>query len=73
MGSTPHSVPPLVSVSFPMELNFHRYETMTLAELKKLHDELVEESGVLQQEYAVLQHRIAALKAAQRKPKRAKK
>ena len=56
-----------------MELNFHRYETKTLAELVKLHDKLVQKSGVLQQEYAVLQHRIAALKAAQRKPKRAKK
>jgi hypothetical protein len=56
-----------------MELNFHRYEAKTLAELVKLHDKLVQKSGVLQQEYAVLQHRIAALKAAQRKPKRAKK
>jgi hypothetical protein len=45
----------------------------TLAELETLHDELVKELSVLNQEFAVLQHRIAALKAAQRKSKRAKK
>jgi hypothetical protein len=56
-----------------MKLNFHRYETMTFAELEKLHDELVKESGVLQQKFAVLQQRMDALKVAQRKPKRAKK
>jgi hypothetical protein len=38
----------------------------TLAELDKLHDELVKK-------FAVLQQRIDALKATQRKPKRAEK
>jgi hypothetical protein len=37
----------------------------TFAELEKLHDKLFKE-------FAVLQQRIDALKAAQRKPKRAK-
>jgi hypothetical protein len=56
-----------------MELNFHRYETKTLAELVKLDDKLVKKLGALGQEFAGLQQRIAALKVAQRKPKRAKK
>jgi hypothetical protein len=38
----------------------------TLAELDKLHDKLFKE-------FAVLQHRTAALMAPQRKPKRTKK
>jgi hypothetical protein len=38
----------------------------TLAELDKLHDELVKKSAVLQQ-------KVNALRAAQREPKRAKK
>jgi hypothetical protein len=66
IGSTPHSVPPLVYVVFFMELK-------TLAKLDELHDELVKKSGVLEQEFAVLQQRIDALKAVQRKPRRAKK
>jgi hypothetical protein len=45
----------------------------TLAELDKLHDRLVKKSAVLQQEHAVIHQRIDALKAAQRKPKRAKR
>ncbi len=56
-----------------MELNFRPPETKTLAELEKLHEELLKKSGVLNQEFAVLRNRIAALKAAQRKQKRAKK
>jgi hypothetical protein len=44
----------------------------TLAELDKLHDELLKKSAVLRHEHAVIQQRIDALKAAQRKPKRAK-
>jgi hypothetical protein len=56
-----------------MELNFHRYETKTLAELIKLDDQLVKELGVLGHKFAVLQQRTAALKVAQRKAKRAKK
>lgn len=56
-----------------MELNFHRYETKTLAELLKLDDELVKELGVLGHKFAGLQQRIDALKVTQRKPKRAKK
>ena len=47
-------------------------ELKTLAELDELHDKLLKKSAVLQQELAVLQQRIDALKAAQRKPKRAK-
>jgi hypothetical protein len=45
----------------------------TLAELRKLDDEFVRKSAVLNHECAVLQQRINALKAAKRKPKRAKK
>jgi hypothetical protein len=56
-----------------MKQKFRRYETMTLAELEKLHDELVKKLGVLGQKFAVLQQRLAASKAPQRKPKRAKK
>ena len=48
-------------------------ELKTLAELDELHDELLKKSATLQQELAVLQQRIDALKVAQRKPKRAKK
>jgi hypothetical protein len=48
-------------------------ELKTLAELNELHDELVKKSAVLQQEFAVLQQRINALKAAQRKSEREKK
>jgi ABC-type phosphate transport system auxiliary subunit len=48
-------------------------ELKTLAELDELHDELVKKSAALQQEFAVLQQRIDALRAAQRKPSRAKK
>jgi len=54
-----------------MKLNFHRYETKTLAELIELHDELVKKSGALGQKLAVLQQRITALKTANWKPKRA--
>jgi hypothetical protein len=56
-----------------MKLNFHRYETKTLAELIELHDELVKKSGALGQKLAVLQQRITALKTANWKPKWAKK
>jgi hypothetical protein len=56
-----------------MKQKFRRYETMTLAELEKLHDELVKKLGVLSQKFAVLQQRIAASKALQRKPKRVRK
>jgi hypothetical protein len=56
-----------------MELDFSPDETKALAELDKLHDELLRKSAVLEQEYAVLQQRMDALKAAQRKPGRAKK
>lgn len=56
-----------------MKLNFRRYEAMTLAQLDKLHEELLKKSGVLQQEFAVHQQGIDALKAAKRKLKRAKK
>jgi hypothetical protein len=45
----------------------------TLAQHDKLHDELLKKSAVLNHELAVLRQRIGALKAAQRKPKRAKK
>jgi hypothetical protein len=45
----------------------------TLAQLDKLHEELLEKSGAIGQKHAVLQRRIAALKASQRKPKRPKK
>jgi hypothetical protein len=48
-------------------------KSKTLTGHVKLHDELVKKSGVLGQKFVVLQQRIAALKAAQRKPKRAKK
>jgi prefoldin subunit 5 len=48
-------------------------ELKTLAELDELHDELIKKSAALQQELSVLQQRIDALKATQRKPKRAKK
>jgi hypothetical protein len=48
-------------------------ELKTLAELDELHDELLKKSAVLNHELAVLRQRIAALKAAQRKLKRAKK
>jgi hypothetical protein len=44
----------------------------TLAQLDKLHDELLKKSAVLQHELTVLQQRTDALKAAKRKPKRAK-
>jgi hypothetical protein len=44
----------------------------TLAELDKLHDELVKKSAVLHQDLAVIHQRIDDLKAAQRKAKRAK-
>ena len=56
-----------------MELNFRFPETKTLADLETLHDELDKESAVLNIEYAVLQQRMDALRAVQRKPKRAKK
>jgi len=55
-----------------MRLNIRRSETKTLAELEKLDDELVKKSAVLEQKIPVLQQRIDALKAAKRKPKRAK-
>jgi hypothetical protein len=45
----------------------------TLAELVKLDDKLGKKLAVLNQKCAVIQQRVAALKAAQRKPKRAKK
>jgi prefoldin subunit 5 len=45
----------------------------TLAQLDKLHEELLKKSAILRHELAVLQQRIDALKAAQRKLKRAKK
>ena len=48
-----------------MKLNSRCYETKTLAELDKLHDELVEELGVLEQEFAVLRQGLDPLKAAQ--------
>ena len=48
-------------------------ELLTLAELDELHDELVKKSAALQQEFAVLQERIDALKATQRDPTRANK
>jgi hypothetical protein len=66
MGSTPYCVSPLVYVVFFMELK-------TLAKLDELHDELVKKSGVLEEEFAVLQQRIDALKAAHRKSEREKK
>jgi hypothetical protein len=56
-----------------MELNFRFPETKTLADLETLHDELVKKSAVLNTEYAVLRQRIDALRAVQRKPRRAKK
>jgi hypothetical protein len=45
-------------------------ELKTLAELDELHDELIKKSAALQQEFAVLQERIDALKAAHRKSER---
>jgi chromosome segregation ATPase len=48
-------------------------ELKTIAELDQLHDELLKKSAALQQELSVLQQRIDALKATQRKPKRAEK
>ena len=48
-------------------------ELKTLAELDELHDELVKKSAAIQQEFAVLQQRIDALKAAQRKSEQEKK
>jgi hypothetical protein len=48
-------------------------ELKTIAELDELHDELLKKSAALQQELSVLRQRIDALKAAQRKPKRAEK
>jgi hypothetical protein len=56
-----------------MKQNSALMKLKTLAELNKLHDKLVKKSGAIGQKHAVLQQRIAALKAAQRKPKRAKK
>jgi uncharacterized small protein (DUF1192 family) len=56
-----------------MKVNRYRYETKTLAELEELDDESVRQLAVLGQRFAVLQQGIAALKAAKRKQKRAKK
>ena len=56
-----------------MKLTSRRYETKTVAELKKLDDELVEKSAVLEHELPVIQKKIDTLKAATRKLKRAKK
>lgn len=56
-----------------MELNFCFPEIKTLADLETLHDELGKKSAVLNIEYAILTQRIDALRAVQRKQKRAKK
>jgi hypothetical protein len=56
-----------------MKLTARRYETKTVAELEKIDDELVKKSAVLEHELPILQQRIDALKAVQRKPKRVKK
>jgi hypothetical protein len=48
-------------------------ELLTLADLNELHEELLKKSAALQQEFAVLQQRIDALKDTQRDPTRAKK
>jgi hypothetical protein len=48
-------------------------ELLTLAELNELHEELLKKSAALQEEFAVLQQRIDALKTAQRKSERKKK
>jgi hypothetical protein len=48
-------------------------ELLTLAELNELHEELLKKSAALQQEFVVLQERIDALKAAQRKSGQEKK
>ena len=56
-----------------MKLPSRRYETKTTTELKKLDDELVKKSAVLEHELPVIQKKIDALKTAKRKLKRAKK
>jgi hypothetical protein len=56
-----------------MKLTSRRYETKTVAELKKLDADLVKKSAVLEHELPVIQKKIDALKTAKRKLKRGKK
>ena len=72
MGSTPHSALLLVDVVFLNEISVVM-KRKAFSEFRKRHDELFNKFAVLQHESAVFQLAIDTLKAAQRKPKRAKK